>query len=308
MSRPAGMDPWLRLLHAEVCWTLERVGVPHVVLKGASVADWLYAPEERRFGDVDVLVPADRLAAALTALAARDLHHELAGAAVGEAAVHSVTLRRRTPAGGLYEVDVHTAFPGLEVADAYAALAEHVTTMPVAHRSVPVLAEPARLVLLVLHAGRNGVAAAQSVQDLRRALARIDEPAWRVAGELVRGWGATGLFAAALRMLPEGAALADRLALPTRASAAWRLRTMSAPGPAHRLNQLLEAPWPQRLRLLAREALPTAPFMRYAWPLARRGRLGLTAAYVQRWCGLGVRLPRMWRLVRAVRRDASSRG
>lgn len=49
--------------------TLEEAGVPVLVLKGSGVAELYPVPELRKSGDVDVLIPEDRLEAATDALA-----------------------------------------------------------------------------------------------------------------------------------------------------------------------------------------------------------------------------------------------
>src|SRR5687768_3185228 len=71
-------------LAADVYRALRAEGVPATLLKGPSIARWLYRPGERIYSDVDLLVPPEAVARAggvLGALGFRQGHEgELIGA------------------------------------------------------------------------------------------------------------------------------------------------------------------------------------------------------------------------------------
>jgi hypothetical protein len=155
--------------------------------------------------------------------------------------------------------------------------------MGVGGLEVEVPGEPARALIVVLHMLNHGLHATRPAEDLRRALARVERSTWEASAALAAELGATAGFAAGLRVLPEGTALADSLGLPDEASVEARLRTASPPHTALGFQRLVEAPGLlAKARLLGRELVPTAAFMRIWSPLARRGPLGLAAAYLWR--------------------------
>src|SRR4051812_48305257 len=88
------LDAWTRVTHAIVHQALTGGSIPHLFIKGPSVADWLYQPGERIFVDVDVLVPPDDLQRALGALQGLGYADTIHGTVSGEAADHSHPLRR----------------------------------------------------------------------------------------------------------------------------------------------------------------------------------------------------------------------
>jgi hypothetical protein len=293
----ADESAWSELAHARAVHVLRTAGVDALVLKGPAVAAWLY-PEGRTSGDCDLLVAPSSLPAARQALTGHGYTDQYAGVHAGEVAEHSAVFADGAMGGR--ELDLHTTFPGLGAAPerVWAALWARRTPASLGH--VPVhFPDPASTALvLVLHAARDGLAAPRGVEDVRRAVAALDENGWRDVAALARELDATAALAAGLRLLPDGAALADRLGLGGATDPEWALRSASGSTLALRLVQLRTASWPGRVRLLAREAFPSAAFLRQGWPVARRGPLGLAAAYVQRLASLVRRLPAAWREAR----------
>src|SRR5437763_330784 len=82
-------------LAAEVVGSLEAVGVRALLIKGPAVASWLYAPGDRTYNDVDLMVAAGDLAHAHRVLVQLGF-----GPVVGDGAVPSPSL---DPTAGLWD-------------------------------------------------------------------------------------------------------------------------------------------------------------------------------------------------------------
>jgi hypothetical protein len=293
---------WSALAHARAAYLLRRNGIGALVLKGPSIAEWLY-PEGRTSADCDLLVaPADldRARAVLTDHGYADAY---AGVHEGEVAEHSAVFK--DPALGDREVDLHTAFPGFGAPPerVWAALHARRTQGIVAGVEVAYLDLPGRALVLVLHAARNGVRSARGVEDVRRAVATLDDAGWQQVSALARDLDATAALAAGLRMTVEGTELAARLRVDRATDPEWALQSASGSTYGLRLVQLRTASWRGRAAIVRNELLPSAAFLRQGWPVARRyGALGLLAAYLQRLLGIARRLPRAIREARAARR------
>jgi hypothetical protein len=169
--------------------------------------------------------------------------------------------------------------------------------------------------LVGLHAAHHGLTLPKPLQDLERALARLDDGTWRQAAEMARSLGAEAEFAAGLSLRPQGAAVAGRLGLDAaRAKRAVRLRGAA---PAALVIEWLvtelrtRSTFSDRARVMGRLLVPSREWMLQGYPLARRGPAGMAAAYLVRpirvarmvpsalWTWLGVALPartgRRWR-------------
>jgi hypothetical protein len=133
--------------------------------------------------------------------------------------------------------------------------------------------------------------------DLERALARVELGVWREAAALAHELGAGPAFAVGLCLSPRGRDLAARLGLSTRAaSRAVRLRAGAPLGAAMALDwfveQLLRTPGVHsRVRLVGRQVVPSREWMLAGYPIARRSRRGLVAAYVVRPVHIALMLP-----------------
>lgn len=297
------VDPWTALHHARAVYLLHEAGVDCLVLKGPS-AHWLYPGGARRSCDADLLVSSADVARAVQAFVGSGYEEVHTGVRDGEVASHSRVLADTLVRRG--EVDLHIGFPGIGVApdEAWAALWERRAADELGGVPVWYLDRPAQILVLVLHAARNGSANARSVGDVRRLVALVDDDEWREVAALAARLAATTAFVAGLRLETDGALLADRLGLGRVADREWALRSASGSAPALRLLELSALPRRRIPGALLREAFPSPAFMRVGWPLARHGWLGLAAAYVQRACGLARRLPRAIRETRRATRTA----
>ena len=257
--------------------------------------------EPRARGDSDLIVRAADFTAAKGVLRAEGFALVLDDVNAPEWERHGSTWRREDPPG---VVDLHWTLPGATgKPDAvWAALRRDAVDFPIA--GVPVRAPgPGHCALhLALHVAQHGPGDAKAADDLRRGLGRLGRPVWTHAADLAAEIGAVDAFAVGLRSQPVGAAIADEIRLETAGDRVHALRAANAPGGAYGLERLARAAGVRaRTRVLAQTLAPPAEFMRYYKPLARRGRLGLAAAYVVRPFDLARQVPPAWRAWRHAR-------
>ena len=246
-----------------VCSALATAGIEHVLLKGSSSAQWLYAdPAQRTYVDTDLLIQHRDLRTALESLKGLGLAAPLADASEHEQDGHSVVLRPVGDVGA--EVDLHHSLPGVGVGDEalWTALSRHRSTQILLHQEIPVLDEVGRSLMVVLHAARNGLIDGQSTQDLRLLVTR--EIDWPAVLDLADEVDARPALARGLRLLPEGADVVRLLGLETTTSVEMELRAAQAPALAYGLERLAHTVGPTaKVQLLARELWPTPAFLHY---------------------------------------------
>jgi hypothetical protein len=198
---------------------------------------------------------------------------------------------------GRFTIDLHRGLWGFHADQAvvWAALTCEVEVTEIGGTLVetPVVAAQALMIAVhaVQHAGRG-----QPLEDLRRALATADDPTWCAAATLAKRTGALGPFAVALTLVDPGPQLLKRLSLEASADTATYLQAHGgAEGSVTFLRLAEERGLRERVALVVAKLVPTADFLRYKYPIARRGRLGLLAAYAWRPVWLGLRAPAAWR-------------
>jgi hypothetical protein len=263
----------------EVLEGFALAGLECIVLKGPALASWLYGRGAyRHYADADLLVDPQRFDAAQRLLASWGFRH------VGEPPQRRGELPHAEPwirAHDGAEVDLHRTLFGLGVApeDTWRELAPFSEPLRVGGTRFTVLTPPARALVVALHAAQHGPDTTKPLDDLERALARVPEETWAEAAVLAGRLDGTQTFATGLRLLPEGARLADRLELVGPALIAAARRARIALG----FERLAGAPGPRaKLALAFREAFPTPAYLRWWSPLARRGRLGLALSRIWR--------------------------
>jgi hypothetical protein len=278
-------------LAVEVATALDGAGVTAVLLKGASTARWLYddgAP--RGYGDVDLLIDRRDTTTARTVLTALGFTGLTAGLETPDLD-HAENWRRR----GDEFVDLHYTLPSAvdpAPEHVWTVLGDHQETWSMAGGSIRVLDEPARAVVVVLHAIHHGPDGGTPITDLRRLLARLSSAQWTDVGALARRLGVERELAAGLRLVPEGEAVAAGLDLPVVLTPELWLKSAGVFDGAHVLERLSRTGSARdTARLVLAEVFPRPAELRYYTPLAHRGRLGLVAAYVVRPFLLVARLP-----------------
>jgi hypothetical protein len=282
-SRVAAAAASLRsdVVAAAVGEAFHSAGIASILLRGPSIARHVYAAgESRPYADVDLLVPTAAIAEAERLLDDHGFAHTaVLGERPDDRPAWSRTWQRASDGA---EVDLHTTIVGVGVPphELWALLSENVEPVEVARARLDGLNAEATLVIVALHAAHHGTELRQPLEDLARAIERFPTTSWTAAAALADRLAAMPAFAAGLRLLPAGAALAERLALPDAASAEVILRAGSAPPMALGFEWLSRVPgFRAKTRLIAGKLAPDVQFMRAWSPLARRGRVGLAAAY-----------------------------
>ena len=268
------------LVTAEVVSAFRERGVPSILLKGPSIAIWLYrdgAP--RPYGDSDLLVPPAQAAHAQQVLLSLGFRYGYESLGPGVLADDLFWIRGRDT------VDLHSTLHGVRADPerVWRVLSEHTEVQKVAGQGINVLDPTARAMHVALHAAHHGRREAVPMTDLARALELLPFAAWAQAGELATEIDAGAAFATGLSLLPAGQAIVERLGMEQDGSVNALLSAHTAPTVAFTLEELRKTAGPAaKARFVVRKAFPTRTYMRVYWPIARRGSAGLVVAYCQR--------------------------
>lgn len=262
-----------------------------VLLKGRGIAQRLYDHLwERPYSDIDLLIrleDRERVERVLAAHGYRrvDREGDLLGA-TGYA--HTFAGQDRSL------IDLHWNLSGIRASPAstWTALSERTTWLTIAERPARVPNDEAMALIVTLHNAHHGARWRSSEPDLERALTRLDVRDWIAAAELADRLEAREAFAAGLRLSPAGRTLADRIGVGEGIALEYQLRAGETTFGAWVVHRVLSADSPRaRARALGSALFPPAGSMRQFFPLARRGRAGLTAAYLLRLLRVTVRAP-----------------
>lgn len=274
---------------AEVCSAMRANGVRPLLLKGPSLAEWLYTEGVARpYGDIDLLVGRERLETAERMLTTLGFELKTSGLSPLEEGPHARCWTR----GGI-SVDLHSTvwYAGVAPEKVWAYLTDETEFLRVGGVELEVLAKPARALLVALHAAHHGMTVQKPRQDLKRAVDQAPFEVWRRATELARAIHAELAMAAGLRLDPEGALLVDKLGLPQESNLLLTVRSGHPPPGAVALATLLATRGPVgKGRYIARKLVPTCARMRQRSSRGIRHR-PLAVAYLQRPLILLVRLP-----------------
>jgi Uncharacterised nucleotidyltransferase len=270
-------------LTAEVAGAFGREQIETLVLKGPVLATWLYPGEVRPYVDCDLMVAAENRARAVSVLERLGFVEHCAWMPTPLSLDPGGTAFNR-PGKGM--VDLHCQLPGLNGdPDAiWGRLAASPELQVIAGVELRVPDRDTVLLHVVLHAAHHAnLVDGKPVEDLRRALAVVEEPVWSRALELARAYQGVPAFAAGLGLLPEGRDLACRLGLGEVRSLQHEIRREDNVI-AEELYALLsaDAGIRRKLAIAASDIFPRPDYMRWWSPLARRGKLGLAGAYLWR--------------------------
>jgi hypothetical protein len=298
---------------AEVAGAFGREGIETLVLKGPVLARWLYPGEVRPYFDTDLMVAREDWARAVGVLGRLGFVADRPWMPSPACVDGGGTPFSR---GGVM-VDLHCELQGLDGdPDAiWGRLAASADRLVIAGVELCVLDRDAVLLHVVLHAAQhaNLLGGGKPLEDLRRALARAEEPRWWSALELARAYRGVPAFTVGLRLLPEGVDLARRLGLGEMRSIRRELRREDNVI-AEELYALLSAEVgiKRKLAIAASDVFPQPNYMRWWLPLARRGKRGLAYAYLWRVIWLVCEAPRaihtLWRVRRGKARAVDRGG
>jgi hypothetical protein len=267
-------------LTAEVAGAFGREGIETIVLKGPVLARWLYPDEVRPYVDSDLMVAPESRARAVEVL-------ERLGFA--EHCPWMPTPLSLEPCAHFNRdgiiVDLHCQLSGLDGDPnaIWSHLAASADRQVIGGVELRVPDRDMVLLHVVLHAAQHAnTVGGKPLEDLRRALARLEESRWSSALELARAYQGVSAFAAGLRLLPEGEDLARRLDLGEVRSLKYALLREDVI--AEELYALLCARVgiKRMLAIAASRGFPRPDYMRWWSPLARRGKRGLAGAYLWR--------------------------
>ncbi|MDQ3983053.1 MAG: nucleotidyltransferase family protein [Actinomycetota bacterium] len=292
---------------AEVVTALRADGIEPLLLKGPTIAGWLYDERHARpYTDTDLLVAPDAVEPAEAVL--RSLAFEPFSDPIPFDRPWPATAWVRSRDGG--SVDLHHTLIGVNVSldRAWEVLSADTETWRIGGTEVEALAPVARAVHVVLHSAQHGRGWKGPREDVTRAIERLPRSLWVEAARISEELQASGAFAAGLRMTPAGEDLARELDLPLSAPADVLLSANNPPPLAVGLEWLTrrKGVWAKVVLVARKIALPPSEMRRWT-PLARRGRTGLALAYVWRPFWLIAKLPRAVRALRRARAEASPR-
>jgi hypothetical protein len=291
---------------AEVVEALSARGIEPILLKGPSIARWLYPEgETRAYKDCDLLIAPAQTSPAVEVLAQLGFQTEFEEEGLPDWWLeHASSWWRR--ADGVV-VDLHRTLPGIGVADevAWRVLTARTDRLPVAGYPVRVLAPGARALHVALHAMHHGERWHRPVAELERAVVALDDGTWQKAVRLAEELDAVSALATGLTLAAGGAELAERLGIAGATSTRAALLATTPPPVALGIDQLVRARGVRtRAAIMARKLVPPAGFMRRWHPIAARSRIGLVAAYLYRPVWILLRSPAAFRAWRRARRAA----
>jgi hypothetical protein len=296
----------LRVDHttAVVLRALALAGVEAILLKGPSTVRWLYRDDPRGYQDCDLLVAPQAVDAAERVLSDLGYRPTIER---GKMPIwwreHSVEWVHPE----LALVDLHHSLKGVGVDEhrLWEVLRDETETMVVAGHPATVLSLPARALQLALNRAGDGY----DNGDVARAVDRADRGVWERATTLAREIDATAALATGLRLVAPGDVLADSLELPRPRSVGTAIRVGHVRREALTVDRLANAGVLRRATIVGRKLVPPPTFMRHWSPRARRGRMGLLIAYLERlvWVARGAPTAiRVWRRAQeAAQEDAS---
>jgi hypothetical protein len=290
-------------LTAEVAGALGGDGIETIVLKGPVLAKWLYPGEVRPYADSDLMVAPENRVRAVRALERLGFSEHVPWMPTPLSLDPGGTAFSRE---GSWMVDLHCQLPGLagDPDVFWARLAASAERQVIGGAQLRVPDREVVLMHVVLHAAHHANQVdGMPLEDLRRALACVEESECSSALELARTHGGVPAFAAGLRLLPEGRDLASRLGLGEVRSLQHEVRREDNVI-AEELYVLLSADVGirRKLTVAASDVFPRPEYMRWWSPLARRGKLGLAAAYFWRAIWVSGQAPRAIRTVWRIQR------
>ena len=295
-------------ISAEVVGAFQDAGIPSILLKGPSIARWLYPSGGRTYVDTDLLVPASEFSRAGALLESLGFTELLEGFHPFERGlgpdVEIAFARPELGHGGAGFVDLHRNLPKLSTSDEFLweALSAGTETIGVGDVKVCVLGRTPLALHVILHAVQHGFHSHTS-EDLRRAVAVMSADDWRPVADLAARLGVTEAMGFGLRHDAMGAEIADGLGLPRLSPSDPLVRALYAPRGSVSLTDFWSASTlrgkVQRIRWML---LPSPAKIRYVSGLPDAHGRTLLVAYAQWWRDLAPAFVSAVRFVRGRQR------
>lgn len=304
---PAGeSQAFLDAATVDVVDALASQGVNCLLLKGAGLLHLLYrAGEGRSYVDIDLLVDPSAThstAHVLDRLGYRNLSAARGVDDIGGVVHGSTWLGTARDVDHAIQLDVHRWLPGARAAPevAWEILWRHRTSIDLAAGRVPVLAREGQALQLAMHVAQHGAEYAKGLRELSLALERWPADVWRAAAQLAAEVDAADTFAAGLRLVPRGAALASVLGLPAPDLVDWHVRHQSErPRGFFHLEAFSSAAgMSERMNVVRRALVPNRQWLAAEYRIGRRGPIGLALAYGLHLLRAPVWAARAWRFGR----------
>jgi len=288
----------------EVVGALEMAGIRSILLKGPSIARWLYDEQDvRNYSDIDLLVGPQQMAEAERVLTQAGFVFSDPPLIPGDRPHHADSwIRHRDGAA----VDLHRTIIGAQAPPVrvWGVLSGRTDRMQVRGHDVDVLDIPARCVQIALHAAHHGAQLGHTLSDLERALDRVEIEIWREAAAVAAEIDALGAYCVGLSLRPNGQQLLSRLSLFAPPSVEAALRVEGAPA-ALGLEWVITARSPiRKLELLVRKTFPPPDYIRDWAPFSTEGAFGLIRGYLWRVVFLFINFVPAMRALRRARRES----
>ncbi len=280
------------LVTAEVTAAFDAAEIDSILLKGPTIATWLYGNDQPRFyGDTDLLIQKGDWAKAHRVLQSLGFLDDLAQLEHPRMeSDQGYSWSRPTDGAG---VDLHCTLFGLgaEPDEVWKAFSSSGMLEPVGGELVRTPSHAARLLHIALHAVQHGGETPETpmgalerrpMVDLELALARAPLEVWQEACDLAEHLGGTPAFATGLSLTREGRRMAVGLGVDDESSVEARLRLQNVPMSEGFAELSAVSGLHAKAALLWSELFPNRDFMRWWKPLASKGWIGLGTAYLWR--------------------------
>lgn len=293
------------LTTVEVTRAFSSAGIRSILLKGPSIARWLYPSKEARpYTDCDLLVAPSDVAAAERVLT--ELGFEpYVKRSNWDRPQHAMAW---FSSGGLGTVDLHETLgeAAADPAQVWAVLSAETEFMEINGEPVEILNEPARAVTIALHLAMHSGAFPPATEDLRRTIAKVPAETWRRAAEIAASMGALDELVLGLDFVLEGRDVVKALGLERDRRVDAILRAKGAPPLARGVNWMAAQPLRRRVAFVIPNVFLPRVEMKAWSSLARRGPIGLALAYLWRPLWVLGKLPAAVGAVRAARREEAA--
>jgi len=276
----------------EVVAAFDAAAIPYILLKGPSIARWLYPSGGRSYCDTDLLVPADefdraeRVIRSMGFVGRKDEFHPLERNVVPEET--ALVRPEGSDLGPVGVVDLHRNLSSLPFSDSvlWNAFSADTELIPIAGVNVRVLGRTALALHIVQHAVHHGFGF-HTDEDLRRAIAVMSLDDWRPVVDLAKELGISDVLGFGLRRNETGAEIADLLELPSLVLADSAYWALGSPRGVTAVSEFLSAStYRERLRRLRWSLFPSPARLRSVSGRPDARGVALLAVYVSEWANM----------------------